>query len=279
MSDGDAPDGESGVTLVPALSNFTLWSTGGKGLFFLCALWGSMYAGKALSLIWPPVENMLPLFLGLAFVAMLVLQVGSQVEIGSDGLRHRWLGRSRFVRWSDVTRIERWVNDSGAYVGLRLLVKDGKPLRISVARENAPAEADALLERAQAAFAKYQRGNVDERLTPLERGTREGVEWVRHLRAVGAGGGADARTNHVGADALLRVVEDSGQPALARASAVVAAVSQLSPDEIERVRVIASSTVDDSLRSAMERALDPEVEEQAVAEALTALDSDERRVR
>ena len=279
MSDGDAPDAEGGVLAVPALSNFTVWSAGGKGLFFVCALWGSLYAGKALSLIWPQLENMLPLFAVFALVAMLVLQVGSEVEIGGDGLRHTWLARTRFVRFADVTKIERWVSDSGAYVGLRLWVKHGKDLRISVARENAPAEADALLLRAQAAFAEYRRGSVAERLIPLERGARDGAEWLRHLRAVGAGGGADARTNYVGADALLRVVEDPGQPALARASAVVAAVSQLSPGEIERVRVIASSTVDDSLRSAMERALDPEIEEQALVEALETLDPDKRTAR
>jgi hypothetical protein len=132
--------------------------------------------------------------------------------------------------------------------------------------------ADQLILRARQAWESHRASTESEHLPALERGARDGVDWVNHLRAVGAGSAGHQRDNFIAPEALIRVVEDVAQPAVARVSAMVAALSQLSAGELERVRIIANSTVDDPLRIAIDRALDQAEDERALAEALLALE-------
>jgi hypothetical protein len=158
-------------------------------------------------------------------------------------------------------------------VGLRLVLKEGGEVVIGAGQEGWNADAaDQMILRAQQAWAAHREPRESEHLPALARGERDGVSWVNHLRAVGASGARHQRDNFVAPEALIRVVEDPAQPAIARASALVAARAQLSGDEIERVRIVANTTVDDPLRIAIDRALDPSADERALAEALLALE-------
>ncbi|MBL8741402.1 MAG: hypothetical protein JNK04_09915 [Myxococcales bacterium] len=215
-----------------------------------------------------------PFVLGLAF--FLLLFRSSSVRIGVDGLRHKWLGNERFHAWHEVAAIERWnaPDNMKPYVGLKLVLKDGEEVVIGAGQEGWNADAaDQLILRAQQSWAAHREATESEHLPSLDRGDRDGVAWVNHLRAIGAGGGGHQRDAFVGPEALLRVVEDAAQPAAARASALVAAREHLSPEEVDRVRIVANTTVDDPLRFALDRALDPVADERALAEALLALES------
>ncbi len=203
------------------------------------------------------------------------LFTSARVTIGADGIRHRWLQNENLYTWQEVERIDRWASpdELHTYSGLKLTLKTGQEVVIGAGKEGWNADAaDQLVLRAQEAWALSRASRESDRLPVLERGARDGVAWVQHLRALGAGGGGHQRDNFVAPETLIRIVEDASQPALSRASALVAARSQLSPEELERVRVVANTTIDDPLREAIDCALDDASEEAALAEALLALE-------
>ena len=57
-------------------------------------------------------------------------------------------------------------------------------------------------------------------------------------------------------------------------AAAVAVGPTATPDQRERIRIAADRTVDPELRIALERAIDEEAEDEAVAEALEALENE-----
>ncbi len=216
---------------------------------------------------------MLPLVGALAFV--LGLFRGSRVEVGGDGLSVRWWHQRRVIPWSAVRRLARWSapHDNKPYVGLLVELSDGERVILPAGQEGWSTDnAAQLVERAKAAFEAYQAASRATGVPALSRGGRDALAWVRHLRAMGAGAAADLRQNHISPEALLSVVEDAEQPAVARASAAVALGTGATGEERERVRIVALGTVEPPLRRAIERALDAEADEQALAEALAELE-------
>ncbi|MBL8741385.1 MAG: hypothetical protein JNK04_09830 [Myxococcales bacterium] len=254
-------------------SSWRSWSESTKAFAFVCAWFLPALALRGLHDLLPSSFSRDYVALGgllIAAMVMLLLRVGGRVVVGRDGLEHHWLSKRVTYPWREVRELRERPDAGGGGPMLELVMEAGGIARIPLVDDGETASRLVALarERLEACRARVP----SEPLPVLDRGGRDARAWVRHLRAVAGGSASHAREGYVATEALLRVAEDPDQPSLARASAVVAAASQLSPDEVERVRVMASTERDDSLRTVMEGALDPAAEDEALAEALDALE-------
>ncbi|MEJ7733904.1 MAG: hypothetical protein WKG00_32510 [Polyangiaceae bacterium] len=111
----------------------------------------------------------------------------------------------------------------------------------------------------------------------LERRARPPAEWVRELRAIGAGARADHRTPAVPVEALWTAVESIGAEPGVRAAAAVALRDSLDVAGRRRLAELAETTASPRLRVALE-AVVTEREDEAVAEALAAAEAQDAEV-
>jgi hypothetical protein len=201
------------------------------------------------------------------------------VRIGTDGIATRWLGRNRFIKHSDIARTETYDEHIAGKQqrGVRLALQSGEEIRLATGQTDiGKVEATRLahrIEEARSAAGTGAKGGTTDLLT---RGKRTVVDWVRHLRGMGAGA-VGLRTSAPTPDVLLRIVEDSRAAPIERASAAVAAIASGEDDVRRRVRIAADTTASPKLRIALERiaADTPEPEEDALlAEALEELNEE-----
>jgi hypothetical protein len=263
---------------IRTLSPFATWPFLVKVFAGTTPTFGLMYMGALLLGMGPhPWLGWLSFGVGL-LLSLAIFRRGT-LTLAAEGIAIRWLGRNRVLRWSQIERVGRWSlpEEGSPVMGIEIVLRSGRRFPIPIAKDDLEGQISSVYHDARERLLSARReANGSERLMVLERGARDDVAWVRHLRALGSGAQADARTNHVGTEALLRVLEDDAQAPLARVSAAVAAASQLSPVEQDRVRIAACASLDDSFRVAIEAALDPQLEDQAVAELLSGLERVER---
>ena len=217
-----------------------------------------------------------------AVVALILAVVFSptRVRIGVDGVATRWLGMKRFIPFSKVRDVRRYEQRVGTktHVGVMLVLDDGEEIKIPAGQTGwlrvEPAEIE---ERIREALELHRKSAsvVDPRL--LARGERSVGAWVASLRALGVGANADMRTPPIPADQLLRIAEDATASPLVRAGAAVAA--RVSPGARDRLRVAAETTASPALRIALERVASEDANDEALGEALGALDRAEAEVR
>ncbi len=218
----------------------------------------------------------LPVLVALGLLAATVgplVLVKARVEVGADGMVVVTRGSRKYFGWDDV----RDVVPSEEGIVIQTSSGDFAVPTVSGFRELTDSQKEAqaaLIEKTRQARARHGRRASRGLVKRLARRGRPLEEW---LRALGSSEG-DFRSAPVSADELLALVEDPSQQSTARAAAAVALRSSASDEDRDRIRMAAEACAGDELRIALREAADPS-SEQALHEALAALDADDGRTR
>jgi hypothetical protein len=200
------------------------------------------------------------------------------VEIGADALAVRWLGRTRVIPLADVIDIETTTevvhgkSRSVSHYGVIISIRGKRPIAIRFG--NTPAEIgerNQLVERFREVRAALARGDEPIDTAFLVRGGRDVGAWIAALRSGSAPEGGMRRAP-IPVERFWHIIEDASARAVDRAAAAVAVGRSATPEQRQRVRIAADQTVDPALRHAMERAIDEQAAEEAIAEALDAVE-------
>jgi hypothetical protein len=196
--------------------------------------------------------------------------MATRVSVGADGVHTSWLGRRRFVPYSEIDRV---VPEFGQ---LRIVLKGGKrglALRGQRRSFRASTRADhrAMVERMRAAIVDHlAHEKARETAESVPRARASVADWLRELRALAVGAEGSYRQTVLTHDSLWRVVEDPSIDADVRAGAAVALGGAMDADARARLRVAAQASASPQLRVALEAAASPE-DDVALEEALVAL--------
>jgi hypothetical protein len=204
----------------------------------------------------------------LAFVALLNLP--ARLVIGADGISYRWLFSRRFIPYADVAAVASHADQREE--SLDIVLQSDETLRIPVGSSLLSAgSAAAIEERVDEALDAWRRGVDAGDEARLLRGARAVPDWIRALRAVGAGADAGPREAPLPRDRLWRIIEDPRADQAARAAAAVALAGE--EGERDRLRAVAGATAAPRLRVAIEAAAG--ADDAAIGEALAAVEEEE----
>lgn len=187
--------------------------------------------------------------IGVAFTPM-------KVRVGTDGIVTRWLGRRRFVPFSEIESAEPRVERHGRkrFFGVYVTLRSGEVLKLPAGRSEV-GESDAMRLAKRIADARVARESGVAAKAALERGTRDSREWLHALRGVGNAGAL--RTPAIPREVLLRVLEDGAMDETTRVGAAVAVLADEDDATLARVRRAANVTASPNLRVALERIATP----------------------
>jgi hypothetical protein len=245
------------VTLSPWLAS--RWFVGGLLAAFALVF---ALAVAVLPLGWPP--HLAVMAIGLLLVPTMLTAVPGSFSVGLDGVRYGHLGRKRFLPWSEIERVapyraKSFLTDSG---GIEIVVRgSAAPLRIPLGTDalvgDTPERLAARIEQARAAADQARAGL--ELHGPFR-------DRVRAAKAVLEG---ESRYRHAYVDpgVVSALLSDPTARAEDRVAAAVALAGSGSGGR-ERVRVAAETTVDATLRAALEAVASDEAS--AVVEATLA---------
>jgi hypothetical protein len=197
------------------------------------------------------------MFMAGALTFGVLAAVPSRLRVGADGIEIRWLHTRRFLAYEQISGVVRYEKGWGnsRVIGLRILLRSGEEVMVPVERTNWDSDQVPLIEeRIREGKEAVRAGDVAVDAAMLQRGDRSVRDWVAALRAIGSGANVTLRTAPVPRDRLMRIVEDSSQPAPARAAAAVALGSELDEEGRARLRLVAEATVAPKLRISIERA-------------------------
>lgn len=208
------------------------------------------------------------------------------VRIGTDGLVMQWLGRPRFLSYTELSRVERFreLKGSKEQRGVRLHLRSGEVVVLPTGQTDlGDVEAARLAERIEESRLTHAARSAGPSASSLIRGEGTALEWVRTLRRIGEGA-FTARTSALPPETLLDLVEDSSAPSGQRASAAVAVLASTRTEARHRIRVAAQTTAEPNLRVALERIerathAGGEIDEDEMAVALDELDTLDARAR
>ena len=212
-------------------------------------------------------------FLPLAIIFYLVVAATrTRIEVGSDGVLVRWLGRDRFYRRADIARVR--AVDGLILTGVALELSDGRTVSLPVGTRRL----DGGLSRELAARVEDARSHAARERThggqdALHRGGRPVAAWLTALRNVGAGANADMRTPTISLDNLAAVLLDPASPPMTRAAAAVAAVAADPLEGRARIRVAQASCANDKLKRALGAIVRIDSDDERIARALVTLDT------
>lgn len=220
-----------------------------------------------------------PMLMVVAYPFLLtMILIREKVQIGADGILTRWMGRQRYFPFSQIEWVNPWEGAqlNKRYTGVELVLRSGEKHRILVGQKRwSEEERGLLLERISESIEAYKSGMFGTDASILGRNGRAPTDWITALRAIGTGANADMRTSPIPLERLWQIVEDASAAAVARASAAVALVAQVPVEERTRIRVAARATASPKLRVALEQATEPEITDQALAEALAELEAEQ----
>jgi hypothetical protein len=200
-------------------------------------------------------------------------------RIGPEGIALRHGRTRRLIPLADIAAVEviRGRPNADDPIGLRVrshageridLVFSGSYKQRKLARARALAhELDDLLD-----------ARVDAReASPLDpqtlaRGGQPTPAWIASLRALGAGIETFRDAMPATREALARLLEDAGEPAMRRAAAAIALSASGDEDAKKRLRVAAQKTWSPRLRATLEAA--QREEDEALCTALLALEDE-----
>jgi hypothetical protein len=231
------------------------------------------------------VPSAAPFLLPIIMVAMVTYVLGltfskTQVRIGVDGIATKWLGRERFIPFSEMERAQEFTKNVGGktYVGVELSLRGGEKVNLPSGQKGFlvtdPAELlECIME------AKHAAGPTGELVDPalFVRGSRSMGDHVKALRALGAGSNADMRTAAIPSDKLVAVALDPNMAAPMRVGAAIAVRERLSATAREDLRRAAAKIASRPLRIALESATNEEIDDAAMAEALAEVEAAEAR--
>lgn len=182
----------------------------------------------------------------IAVILVVLAAIPRRVAIGADGLRITWLGRPRFVRYQDIERAAPLRDD------VMLTIKGGSQLRLRkplFSRETPKAVLQRLWQTVAAGAEAGLRPN--ERAVLARAGRRPRL-WVEALRALSPHGSQYRQGLGLDLERLWIIVENPAVETELRAGAAIAIAASLDGTNRDRLRSIASATVEPKLRVALE---------------------------
>lgn len=207
------------------------------------------------------------LIVGVLFSLWMSLHyMGSQVTIGTDGIKVRDGVFSRFIAWSDVasTAIQQPSVTSHPY--LVIDTREGKRHSIWLGGDTGT-EPSTLLARIDEARAVAAASKSEVPPQLLARGGRSVRDWAAALVNL-LDADAGYRSQNLDPTALLRLVRDATAPIEQRIAAALALSKKESTRE--QVRVVAAATANEQVRVALESATKGELDERAVEQAIAS---------
>lgn len=224
------------------------------------------------SLILGPVALPFAVLVGAVLLAIASV-MPSSIEVGTDGVQLRWLGRSRWVAYPRIRTVRTEMRAVGRsrVIFVVLDLQGGDSVTFPVTNRQLDfGRAETVSHRIRAALARARAEREDVDLSErLRRGGRPILGWVQSLRRVGIAG--SHRTAATSSDDLWAVVENPAAPAVERAAAAVALRSMPEEPAGPRITRVARSTAAKPLRIALERVA-REVDDDGFAEALAELE-------
>ena len=228
----------------------------------------------------PPTLALAVIVLPLVTLAM----IPTKISVGGDGIYVEWLRWKRFIPIGDVlfagVTVERTRNNQR--VSVKLSLRDSDELILPMGSSWDVSRAHALVERIDEVRAAAGGVNAEDEDSPpmaveaviarLSRTADATRDWLRALRALGAGSVATHRVAPVAPETFLRIVEDASAKPTDRAAAAVALASNRDSALRDRIRVATETVAEPKLRVALGRSL--EDDEDALAEALDDLERD-----
>jgi hypothetical protein len=212
---------------------------------------------------WPFALSLLP-----AALALAVLFMRCDVDVGADGLllRHR-LG-SRFVPWAEVVSVRPYAR------GVAVNLKRGTielPLSARAEVQEGPQEETraALVDRASAALAAYRRDDEVAVAARVARGGRSKEAWFRRLFERKG----DYRAAPLLTDQLWRIVESPAAVPTARAGAAAILAQSAGDVDRARLRIAADACAAPELRVVLDKAAEGATDEE-LREALAAIEDE-----
>jgi hypothetical protein len=199
------------------------------------------------------------------FVAVLLMQVSQRIDVGRDGVLVRWFHRTRFIAFRDIVSIEK----THAQITLTLRGASSAVVKWAVK------DPDALYRAIKVAMDAQPQTSASE--LGLSRAGRDVATWERDVRALLQGGGY--RSQALTRERLWEVVEDASVDASTRAGAALALSADLDADERARIEAIAADVASPRLRVALQSALMPRVEGEALAEIEDEVDVEPQALR
>ncbi len=190
-------------------------------------------------------------------VLLLPVLLPTQLELGADGMSFSRWGYSWFVPFEDVVRLERGL------LATNLVLKDGRRLRLVNGDQLELGEAIGDIEDALTAYRERQ-GEAPQ--VDVGRGQDSRRQWLERLRALASPEHRYREAPPNRAELLSAAADPRAEPT-ARAGAAALLHADLAQDERARLRIAADETASPRLRIALEAALDPEAEQEAVEQA------------
>lgn len=181
----------------------------------------------------------------------------SWISVGSDGVLVKKIRRN-FLPFGDLKGVR--VDGGPVYFSVVIERKGGKALRVPAA---SAVQAQGVASHVNEALDAFESRRHAALVDGLERGAKDLGEWRQSLRGLLEGSGY--RSQSLGKEDLLRVVEDPGQPARMRVAAAVALESKAGPEERRRIRVAAETCASPKVRIALEEAAEGDVEDGTLA--------------
>jgi hypothetical protein len=242
--------------------------------------WKMVFGGIASALLIPLLHHIAPLIPILSIVVLLSLFVTpSYLDVGVDGLLLRWLWTKRFISFNEILDVSRYEEQLGrtTVTGLRVTLKSNEQVTVPIASGRADDDRVLMIqERIRESREVHDTGGAEVDASVLHRGDKKTSDWIEHLRRLGSGANADARTAPVNEDTLFRIALDPSKRAPERAAAAVALGAQGSESTRARIREVAATIAAPKLRIAIESAAEADKEAELEA-ALDELEQEERQ--
>jgi hypothetical protein len=209
----------------------------------------------------------MPVVVVIMLLWLIAASTSRDVLVGRDGIRIRWLGRTRFVPHRSIAKVE--TTDRGVVVH----TVDGEAIDLALRPRTKKVndawrdEAFALRDRIERARRRDEGdgGAPDAKLLdPEARATKEWVASLRDPQRV-----ETFRRGELDAAQLWRIVEDGDVEPAHRAAAAIALSPALKDEDKARLRVAASASAEPKLRVALEAAADDD--EPAMTRAIDKL--------
>jgi hypothetical protein len=217
----------------------------------------------------PVLHPMIGILLGTSLAVVAAVWPQVTVTVGVDGVS---VGR-RFFGYDDVAAIARGEDYSRGVVGLVIALENGERIDLHCMVP----QRESILAAALDARARFMRSRRELDTAALRKRKRSASEWVRDLRALGAGARLDHRTPPVPPEALWQALESMGAAPGVRAAAAVALRETLDVDGRRRLLEIAETTASRRLRIALQ-VVAADRDDEALAEVLAAAEAgDEAR--
>ncbi len=190
--------------------------------------------------------------------------MGVKITIGTDGLLVRNGLSTRFFAYADMVSLSRRAAFSASGGELLIQLRDGRTEVVWLDGDTGT-NADVLLKRIEEARAAAASVGTSVASELLARRGRSIAEWRESLAQM-LNDGAGYREVSLDAVSLLRLLRDAAAPMEQRIAAALALGAKESTRE--QVRVVASTTVNDRVRVALESAAEGALDESSFEQAI-----------